>query len=151
MGQSLTRLPKEAEFEIDGWPIEIHNHCIAHEDGLTGNIMSIILKPDSDRNTLKQFEKYGISFEMVIEKCVYELEYNTTILTFYITGINEDNESYWGKVNQFSASDAGRRIAGQVIEKIRSCDDWGMLYDELHFSSRFQKEIKKKIEKEMVI
>ena len=148
MTQSLTQLPKDATFRIAGWTIIIRNHEVMYIHGLIGEMMNIIHVGESDRDTLYQFEKHGISFEMAIEYCAKELEENSDVLKLFISRYYDMCDSISLDVG-FSKSDAGRIIAGQFVEKIRSCDNWEELYNELHLTSMFQKEMKNKIKREM--
>ena len=142
MPQSLTQLPKDAYFRILGWEIKIRNHKIwgYFDSGFFGVMMHIIRDADSNKQTLYQYEKHGISFEMVIECCAQEFEEDAVILANIITRELHERRSF-----SFSESAAGRKIAEQFIEKIRSCDDWGELYDEMYETSKFRKDIKNRI------
>ena len=126
-----------------GWSIKMYNHKIADGDTLFGSIIWII-KLDDGNQMLNKFEKHGISFETAIERCAKELEENPGVLEFFITW-----DCGWKKSSQsaasFSESAAGRIIAGQFVEKIRSCGDWVELEDELDMSSRFRKDMYNRI------
>ena len=145
MQQSLTRLPQTAEFKIGGIFITIKNHKVTNDYGLLSRIMDVIPDSKSDRNTLYQFEKNGISYEMGVECCAEELENNKDVLARFITrctdfenhGIHISHQA----ILDFSKSDAGKMIAEQYIEKIRNCDDWGEFYEQIHLQSKFQKEM----------
>ena len=147
MGQSLTQMPKKTDFKICGWEISIMEHKARGSEGLYGRIVFIVEDPESNRDTIQQFEKYGISFEAAIECCAEELEENPGVLAWFISWEYDMGDS--GFIAGFSESEAGRSTATQLMEKIRSCDNWVELYDELHHSSRFQKEMKSKILKEL--
>ena len=153
MPQSLTRLPEEVEFKIGEWHVTVQNHVITEDMGLFGIIMNIVTSSDLDRKALLEFEKRGISFEAAIECCVEEIENNTDILakvlwwhydTYKISEMPCDHR-YLNPTYDFSKRDAGRKIAVQLVEKIRSCENWGELYDELNLKSQFQKEMEYKI------
>ena len=47
----------------------------------------------------------------------------------------------WQIILDSSKSTPGSRIAELYVEKIRGCDDWQELYDEMHPSSRFYKDM----------
>ena len=144
MPQSLIRLPETAAFVICGLPMWIEDHKIVETRScafLFSNIMDIIKNEKSDIHTLREFEKYGISFEAAIECCVYELEHDTDVFAYVLAG----KYKHWkippksiekSEIN-LSKSAAGRMLADQFIEKIRSCNDWGELYEELHPTSKF--------------
>ena len=152
MPQSLTRLPENTRFKILGNGITIKNHKIEWTGDLIGEIMYIIESEDTDRNSLYQFEKYGISFEMAIEESVRGLEEDIRVLGYLvywhlsifdeIGRINDNCIDY--TVMDFSKSVAGRNAAGQYIDAIRNCNDWGELYDLLRVTSKFQKNMEKK-------
>ena len=162
MPQSLTQLPQYVEFEIGACVVKIHDHRVVYLGGLFARIRCVINNEFSHRAMLQQFEKYGVSYEAAIECCAVELEQNAEILAYLIgpemlvdtqktLGIRPaiSMKNGWELILDFSESEAGRAIAGQYIDKIRSCDDWGELYDELHVSSRFQKEMENRIKKEV--
>ena len=143
MPQSLIQLPETASFEIRGWDIIIRNHEITDCFGLFGLIFRIANGHRTGRNILFEFEKHKISFEAAIECCAYELENTTDVLAsamnwrYYSYG-DFDQICKTDAIFAFTKSDAGRIIAGQFVEKIRSCDNWKELYDEMHQTSRFQ-------------
>ena len=149
----MTRLPNTADIEILGWSIEIRNHQVVNYDcRFFDVIMDLVSDVRSDRETLYQFEKHGISFEMVVEECVKELEEDTLALVSLIFGhyklskiVYADKGSTWLEKCAFSAGRTGRKIVDRIVEKIRDCNDWGELYDEMNPESRFHKEIIKKI------
>ena len=157
MPQSLIQLPKTAEFVICGERIRIKDHRFMSSYSYFFKIMSIIKDSKSDSDTLYQFEKHGISYEATIEHCAYELEHDADALfnVIYwiyrirnITGANINKN--WNVIGDFSESGAGGKIAEQIIEKIRSCENWGQLYEEMHPESRFSEDMKKKTRKEMI-
>ena len=156
MSQSLTQLPKTAEIKIRSHEIPIKNHRVVRVDGLLGGISYIIRDPSSPCETLSEFEKQGISFEMVIEECSRELEYDPMILVeFCDKNYNVTLESgtvvqeEWTRLVSFSKSSAGRAVADQFIEKIRSCDNWKELYDELERGSKFMDNMEERVQKEV--
>ena len=148
MPPNMLQLPKEADFLICGWQIYIQNHRAVKGYNLFPRIMGIIRSVNSDRQTLTEFEKHGISYEAAIECCAEELEENPGVLVWFISWMYVIRNSKEPTVG-FSKSKRGRFIADQLVEKIRNCDGWVELYDELHHSSRFQKEMKKRIIKEL--
>ena len=148
MAQSLIQLPKDADFRIGVWHIKITDHMIVNQGDLFDCIVDIIMDPRSDRQMLYQFEGHGISWEMAIEECVRELEEDTDV---FAHSLNRYNNTWvdWAHSIAFSESVAGRKIAGLLVEKIRSCDNWDNLYDEMQLTSKFQKEIKNRMQEEM--
>ena len=157
MPQSLIRMPETAEFIICGWNITILNRKIEGSGGFPLRILCIIEDSFSDREILYQFEKHGINFEMMIEECAREFEHEVKVLAKIIDwqrdkmiagGLHVKKRR--NDVNRFSKSVEGRLIADQYIEKIRSCNNWGELYDELNMQSKFQKDMKKRVKKEFV-
>ena len=156
MPQNLIQLPKEADFLICGWNIIIQNHMVAEYTPLLGCIMNIVNDSTSQKDILCQFEKHGISFEAAIECCCGELEEND-IKVF--AKVIRDNVIYawmmpnyrvdWNSRMDFAKSLEGRKIASQFIEKIRSCGNWGELYAELQYTSKFSKDMKNRIKEEM--
>ena len=156
MPQSLTQMPQRADFVIDGQTIEIRDHKVKSSSGLFGIMIRIMEGDESDRQSLCQFEKHGISFETAIECCAHDIENDVYVLgniIFWNYDIKETKESgtfeHLNAVLAFSESTAGRTIAEQFIEKIRSCDDWEELCDEMHPTSKFYKDIKNRILKEL--
>ena len=150
MTQSLTQLPKTVDFNINGQWIEISNYEVVQPRSLFHAIMHIIHYFDSDKNTLTQFEKHGISFEMVIECCARELDKDNmefTIITHDCYKILTTREKYidWDTRLAFSKSVVGKKIVQQITERIRDCNNWEDLYDEMQLTSKFQKEIKRRI------
>ena len=150
MPQNLIQIPETVEFSVLGYFVAIKNHEFATYYGLFGRINDIIRDSYSSGETLYQFEKHGISYEAAIECCVSELEHDTNVLANAISGhykIWVDNKEgvNWLTLVDFSGSDTGRVMASQFIEMIRSCDDWEQLYDHMQLNSKFQKEMKGKI------
>ena len=157
MPQSLIQLPKIADFEIGMCPVIIRSNKVIQIGGLMGNILYIIQNAESDRNILYQFEEHGISFETAIEECARELEYDIeTLGNFIYWNMNYIQVSAGMTTNKdldiiykFAESEAGKKIAAQFIEKIRGCNNWEEIYDELHQKSSFQKEMKNRIQTEI--
>ena len=159
MPQSLTQLPKKMEFAIAGWDITIEDHKIVDNNGLLNSIMHAVDDPGSDRNILYEFEKHGVSFEMVIEYCVWEIENDEDILADVMWYMNVIMElihtiigiNMWSECRNFSKSVKGREISEQYTEKIRSCNNWEELYDEMQQTSKFHRDMKKRMNKEIKI
>ena len=156
MAQSLIQLPKDADFKIGKYRIGIKDHEIVNVTGLFGAVIGIIKDMPSHREILRQFEKYGISFEAAIERQIHEMEHNADILSDAIWrhSLFEEmeykfGERRWDVCLKFSKSRAGRNIAELFIEKIRSCENWEELYDELKLTSVFQMEIRRMVIKGM--
>ena len=156
MPQNLIRMPERAEFEIGTYSIKIRDYKLVTLVGLFPKIICIIRDSSNNIQTLSQFEKQGVSFEVIIECCVRELEDDVEIFADFIWGNNHLEgfwdtvaEKSWDDVLAFSESESGRTIAGQFIEKIRSCDNWEQLYTEMHISSKFRKDMEDKILKEL--
>ena len=155
MPQSLTQLPETASFEIGGCHVKIDDHKVV-DWFLFVYVWSIINEVDSDLQTLTEFEKHGISFESLIEYCVHELECKEYALTKLIwhndlgeCSMKDSVAGIWETNHNYSKSVEGRNIAEQLVEKIRSCDDWNELYEEIHWKSKFHKYMKSKIIKEL--
>ena len=153
MSQSLTRLPKTAKIKMEGWNITIENYRVTH--GSFWYITLLLIGNSSqNRDTLYKIEKQGFSFEMVIEYYIRELEEDAEVFAGTIDrhyGIRyiEDGFITWEELVAFSKSVAGRKIAEQLIEKIRSCDNWDDLYDEMQPTGKFHTEMKQKIKEEL--
>ena len=152
MPQSLIHLPESADFVILGCHITIWNHKITSWDGLVGRITDIIRSGNSDRDTLYQFEKHGISFETAIRNCIMELKDDADILGWMIrrhydiSRINGNTaDDTRDIILDFSKSEAGRIMAAHIIEKIKRCNSWQKLYSELHQRSEFSEDMKNKI------
>ena len=141
MAQSLTQLPETADIKFvvcgDVYTVQIRHHQARDRTGLFAQIMWIACESDPGSTNLNHFEKHGISFEAVIECCAKELENDASVLAdicHMLLGMDPGNfqERDWDRINFFSKSVAGRKIADMYVEKIRNCDDWGELYDALH-------------------
>ena len=149
MAQFLIQLPKEASFEIEGLYTSIKDHRVVNGN-LCDMIMHMVKLPYSDRQTLYKLEKHGITFEAAIECCVTEME---NIVWVLVNAIGWDY-TYWENerdtLKNFSESAAGRTMAGQYVDKIRSCSSWDELHDEFNQKSKFQQEIIKKIRMEVM-
>ena len=154
MPQNLIQLPKEAYFPVSITTITIQDHKVVNRYGLFGKIGSITRRSNSDMQSLYQFEKHGVSFEAAIEECARELEHDIHILANAISDHYEiwekdDGCNRWNNLCDFAASETGRVMASQFIEMIRSCDNWEQLYDHMQLNSKFQKEMKGKINRWM--
>ena len=106
--------------------------------GLFDKIMCIVQDSHSDVHTLTQFEKYGISFEATIEYCAKEIEYKEARLVriiYKICSLDETGDITTNisesEIQDLSKSVSGRKMAEQLIEKIRSCSNWEELYIEM--------------------
>ena len=151
MTQSIAALPKDMGCEIMGWCLDIKDHTVLSVAGMSGMIFGIASETLSNGNTLNQMEKYGVSFECVIECCVQELEEDPYTLAsimhvHYVFGdiINDDDDS-WNHFLNFSKSPTGRTIADMFIDKIRDCHNWEQLYDMTEPNSKFNTNAKKQI------
>ena len=155
MPQSLTQLPKTTEFKIWGRWIVIDDHEVINHDGLFVTMMHVINDEGSDKQTLYQFEKEGINFESAIERCAYELEYDPQLIALFIWDYVHpeirkfDANVTWSEMGIFSESVACRKIVEQLIDKIRSCNDWQDFYDEMQETTKFHKDVKKRMIKEL--
>ena len=157
MSQSLILFPKEAHLEIMGVSTGIRNHRVITRGGLTGFIIGVVWRPESRTELQVQFERQGISFEAAIEECARELEYDEKVLADLVIN-HYINRIKWGgdvtemdryRINSFSESKTGRIIADQYIEKIRNCSNWGELHDEMQLTTKFHKDMKRRILKEV--
>ena len=151
MTQSLVQLPESAHFIIEGWVVEIKNHRVTDDGGLTGWIMGIVMSGYSNRDSLAEFEKHGISYEAAIEECCCELEDRTEVLAdfidiWYNSQSMWDNEYTftWEQIHTFSKNSRGVKFAEEFIDRMRSCEDWGEFYDEMHCGNKFHKDMAKK-------
>ena len=154
MVQSMTQLPKTADVQILGLSVTIRDHKVVNINGLFDRIMCIIQSSNSDRRTLCQLEKHGIGFEAVIEYCAQEIQSDSIKLADIINwqydsweDIKPDMLFKESIVLVFSKNGISSSIADQIEEKIRDCDDWGELYDEMHPTSEFIKDIENRIRK----
>ena len=155
MTQTLIRMPQTADVEILGWHVTVWKHRVVFGD-LWSKIIGIIMESKSNRETLYEFEKHGITFEAVIEYCAKKFEDDFEVLEniiwdqkmMKIAGtLNTGDRGLIGR--NFSKSVTGRKIAAQYTEKIRSCGNWEELYDEMQLSSQFQKNMKSRIIREI--
>ena len=155
MPQSIVRLPESTEIRIPKWDIVIENHRVVSEMGLFGGIGHILDNSREDETTLELFEEGGISYESFIEYCVEELDEEPTTLAYAILRldgilqtIGSYSDSRFGRIVNFSASEAGRSIAVDIIDKIRDCHNWREFYNELHETGKFQKDMADRVTKE---
>ena len=93
----------------------------------------------------------------MIEHCAGELEDTQSILECIFWW----HLDLWKKQNgkrmnysagislDFAANKVDRKFRDQYVDKIRSCDNWEELYDEFHHTSRFYRDMKSGIEKEL--
>ena len=153
---SLGRLPKTADIKIVGWggetwSVKIRDRQVLHDEGLLGRIMSIINEPGSHVEILYQFEKEGVIYDAATKYCIQELELNEGILANTIFGSHDiwnikDEYINLGILVAFSKSAPGRKIAKLFIEKIKNCNSWGELYDEMWSTSEFNNKIGQQIQ-----
>ena len=155
MPQSLIQLPKEADIiaGYKGTLLSIRNHKVVPTGTLFEWILRLIWNHNSWGNAVTLMEKKGLMFEAVIECCVRELEDDTGLLA----RVGLWDQDIWYAVNPpdnadanyaFSESDAGRNIAAQLIDKIRSCNDWEQLRSEMNHTSGFYQDLKVRYIKE---
>ena len=118
-------------------------------------IMYMVRSQRSDKKSLYEFEKQGISFEMIIENCVRELENNTKLLAYHINTSppirkinNRSDKITLKRIIAFTAGEEGMKLAGRYIEMIRSCNNWEDLYDQMLPTSEFWKEMNDRIHAE---
>ena len=136
--------------KIGGWSIHIDDHEVVGVDGLFGNIMYIIIYKYSSWKTMADFENHGISFEAAVEECVRELEnkYILAIISNYLCDfreiVSDAKKNLKDMRINFSRSKTAQDIADQFVEKIRSCENWQELYAELHPTSKFNKEMRRR-------
>ena len=158
MSQSLTQLPETANIGIGRTYTTIVNHKVTGDySGIIGQILSVTKCPECDRYSLAEFEKHGISFEAAIENSVLDLEDDNPNGLASIVYWEYNMRDFGGEhismnqwaSNVFAKSAAGRIMAEQLVEKIRSCNNWEELYDELHMSSQFQKDMKSRLVREI--
>ena len=158
MPQNLIQLPESANVDFGKWYTAcIRNHKVVSADGLFNVITDVVAGHPYNRQILSEFEKYGISYEAAIEYCVEELEHNTRLLERvieYLYGdviacIKHDKKHPWYTIHIFSKSPITRIISVHFIEKIRSCESWDELYDEMHPDSKFLANMKTMVQNEL--
>ena len=154
MPQSLIGLPKEADIMFYDWiKVRIRDHQFEKGSDIFDATMYIVNERKSHRDILIEFEKYGISFETIIEECVCNLENDTDVLTQLIchhyeikeTLFYDDEIDCWDRSREFSESETGGKIVNQLVEMIRSCGNWGELYEHMHLANKFQKDLKSRV------
>ena len=154
MPQSLIRMPKMADFKIAETRFAIRDHEVMF-GGLWIKTMHIVTGPFSYRQMLSEFENHGISYEMIIEECIRELEKDPEVFAsaihwhYNIDTSKYDTQGSMEATHNFSKSDAGRKMADQHMEKIRSCNNWEDLYDVMQQTSGFSMDMQKRIIKEI--
>ena len=145
MPQSLIQLPESADIEIVGWGVTIRDHKVVSWDGLFSHMVRLVRDYNRGIQDLVKFEKHGISFECAIEESVRELEQDIEAVARILSFCCFDTDA----CSRISKSKGGRNIADRYIEKIRNCENWGELYDEIHPSSKFSKDMRNRIIKEI--
>ena len=154
MTQSMTRLPKSAEIQALGNTLVIKDHVITSEWNLIEWIFQVINYQDRDiwNNMVKDLDANKLSYEAAIECCAQEIEddYDTFGNIIYChydikKYTCRDAEEHLQAVLAGSHSQECIKISEQFMEKIRSCDNWGDLYDEMQSTSKFIENMKKQI------
>ena len=163
MPQSLTQLPKEIDVDIDHmWHVPIKNHLIERPDYLLYTVTCVIDSPRTDKNTLFQFEAFGVNYESFTVACSDILKNDPVgslcrVLFFhygmcnYLTDMpNGQSERRHDLIFRLLKSRLGKIYADILVEKIRSCDNWDDLYEEMHHTSKFHKYMRGRIEEEII-
>ena len=83
MPQNLIQLPKSACIENGGWFLFIENHEVLGDNMFTWILYHIVSGTYSSQ-AVPEMEKCKISYEAVIEECVWELEHNPEIIGWII-------------------------------------------------------------------
>ena len=153
MPQSMIQLPASVNIQTSGGVIlSIKNQKISplttyKYGGLFGWALLIINYRDWVAMT-ENMEKHGLDYTTFIEECARELECNSNILARIIT--RESRECVDMSLStEYSRTDKGRSAAGDIIKKIRECENWGDFKKEMHPKSRFRKNIRLRMMEEM--
>ena len=146
MPQSLIQLPETVDITGES-DLHIRNHEVVDWGGLLYWILTIINRKVW-KTSVTEMEKHGISYEMVVECCVHELEHDTELLTWmmmihYNVGPNLHLHA------EYSERIAGRKIAGEIVDAIRTCNDWTDLHDTMQQKSGFSKDMAEKIREDL--
>ena len=164
MVQSIARLPESAKGIFRYHHLEIKNHVVYTLYGLFFFTVLIIRNEDK-KKIVDWFKSNHVSFEAVIEQCIQELEDDHPAARLNMIEAHypwsHSNElgffnveqwgGAWGKIiSQFSKTSAGRWIADQYVEKLRTCRNWNMFTDTLDMKGVFQQEMKQKIREEII-
>ena len=153
MKQNIVQMPESADFKIDGNEINIKNYKPVIWGGLFGVLVKISGTRRDELNPLSEFEKYNISYELVIECCVEELEEDAEVLTkalaWWYCSEKKPGEFRWNDTLRYSKSAHGRNTADLVVEKIRSCSNWQELHSEIDYQSVFARKITKLVKREI--
>ena len=139
-------LPEKAAFRIIGWPIDIRNHEVTGVTPLFQTVMRIIHDPESNAQTLLEFQKQGIGFKAVIEYCVNEFKNNEAILERIIYWHYAKIKFRRAEINRFLKKEVVETFSEQFIKKMQSCENWIDLYGELNMASKFSQDFVSQID-----
>ena len=147
MKQSLLRLPETADIRMSPYDIQISDHQITC--GHLFNTMLWMTNCHSCEEVQAEMEKNGISFEILVECCVQEMECYPLVLREIIRCRYHNNMIGFEQMVQFSKSTTGRKIADILERKIRECDSVREIRDIFDEQSKFHNIMKNSIECEI--
>ena len=133
--QKTTKLPKIADIEFFRLITKIRNHKVGdHHIGLFD--MSLMTQRKAVWNkVLKQMKSQGITFEAFQNQCVVELSRKkNSVIDLHLHRI---------KIG------LRQKIKADLIERIQRCTSWRNYRDTIDEDSKFRKEIRSLIHKEM--
>ena len=147
MPQSLIQMPESA-IMFSRMTIHIRNHRVQYGNNLFGWAMWSIHGKEWEQ-AVSEMEKHGITYEVFIEYIVAELEQNHSVFAQAIKWHYDIRHPNWKEYSVFSASETGRKITQSIIDGIRDCENWKQVHDTMNQQSRFYKDIKKTINREV--
>ena len=144
---SLQELPRRVRVPVGGVLLVIKNHRVQNESGIFLTVLNAaksVLWPRS----VMVMESNGINYGNFAEAAIQEIKQNYGVVEGLVGWYHRIKKNS-GNALEFSKSDAGRKIAGQYIARIKRCKNWTEFHKAMKKNSKFQKEMKQKIMEEM--
>ena len=152
--QEIVRLPENAIITAPEYDLHIENHEVVDTWTLLFWVKKVF-RNNALETVLPQLKKHGISFEAVIEYCVTELEEQNTlrenIVSWHFNVYMEIEYDDKNSKIKYETSQETLQIREQIIEEMRNCSDWDDLRRSFNEESRFSKDMKEQIKKQMTV
>ena len=153
MQRTAHRLPKNAEIKVNLMYLQIENHRVVNmvqpSIGLLGWMFDTI-QLGYWNEMLIQFKKHRITFDVVINTCIAELDNNPDGLTYYMSYVSRRGGNLWDIMN-FVSGKQGMLISRQIITKLQSCRGWKDLREIMLSKNKFRRGLNRKIKAELKI
>ena len=144
----INGLPKTAEIKCIGTGyLEIKDHKVVNWRGgimewLT-NVLLFYGHSGQYDNAVTQMIQQGFKFEGVKEQCILDLQ-NEKKLEEILWQYVQDKGTQQ-KIQKLVKSETGKNIARDIIEMIKTCDNWDQFFVEMRKESAVQKKIRARI------